>query len=424
VLEKQIVARPRRWRRAVPRIAAVAACGAAVFAASQWLAPRTPVVVVAPAVIPPPVVRVEVPPPPAPPAPPPAPEPPPAPAPPPPAPPPAPGTTCAVDPSTIGVPVRDDEYIRSERLTVHASAHGCTIAALTDKKLYVSWDGGQTFAEYAMTEPYSVAVSSGRVALLRNLRDLGVVRPGETEITWRSVPAFVRREGGVDPAANTATEIEASGAWTVMLQGRLIMATDDDGQTWRYLTAPINDARIVALDLDGRLTVGATVPVRPPTEEEKIDGGPIPNQTLRYQTRIIGGRWRPLPALPGRLTASTQAWSYLRDTDRFWGCGSSEKIVAVRGDKQLTIGSDLRDEVWHVSIAANDDVAFAGLNQKLYRVTGGRSEEVADLPGEDPVVAAIDGRGMPLAVGYSGLLRWSPRGGWRRLLLVPVPAVE
>jgi hypothetical protein len=269
-----------------------------------------------------------------------------------------------------------------------------------------------------MTEPYGVAVSSGRVAILRNLRDLGVVRPGETEITWRSVPPFVRREGGVDPLANTAVEIAASGAWTVMVAGRLIVATDDDGQTWRYLTAPIDGASVAALDLDGRLTVGATVPVRLPTKEE-IDGSPIPNHTLRYQTRIIGGRWRPLPTLPGRLTASTQAWSFLRDTDRFWGCGSSDKIVAVRGDKQLTIGSNLRDEVWHVSIAANDDVAFAGLNQKLYRVTGGRSEEVADLPAEDPRIEAIDGRDMPLATGYSGLLRWSPRGGWRRLLTVP-----
>jgi hypothetical protein len=35
--------------------------------------------------------------------------------------------------------------------------------------------------------------------------------------------------------------------------------------------------------------------------------------------------------LPGSITAATPTWSYLRDIDKSWGCGSSEKVVAVRG---------------------------------------------------------------------------------------------
>jgi hypothetical protein len=48
-------------------------------------------------------------------------------------------------------------------------------------------------------------------------------------------------------------------------------------------------------------------------------------------------------------------------------------------------------------------------------------EEVADMPVGDPVIVAVDAGGAPLTSGYSGLLRWSPRGGWRRLLHVPPP---
>jgi hypothetical protein len=322
-----------------------------------------------------------------------------------------------VDPSTIGVPVGENDIASAELVAVRASRHGCTIAALTQDTLFVTWDGGQTFVKHSMTGMNDIAASSGRVAIIRNRRDLGVVRAGETEITWHSVPPFTRRDGDID----TVVEIAAAGAWTVLVEGRLIAATDDDGRTWRYLTAPVDRASLGDLDLDGRLTLRVIEPIRTATQEEMIAGENIPRRTRRFQTRIVGGRWHRLATLPGSVTAATPTWSYLRDIDQSWGCGSSEKVVAVRGGQPFGIANDLRSQDFHVSLAANDDVAFLGSGLKLRRITGKRMEEVADMPVGDPVIVAVDAGGAPLTSGYSGLLRWSPRGGWRRLLHVPPP---
>lgn len=147
----------------------------------------------------------------------------------------------------------------------------------------------------------------------------------------------------------------------------------------------------------------------------------IPTQARRFQTRIVGGRWHPLATLPGRATAATLTWSYLHDIDQSWGCGASERVVAVRGGQPFEIAGDLRSRAFQVSLAANDDVAFLGTGQKLHRITGKRMEEVADMPDENSVIVAVDAGGAPLTSDYSGLLRWSPRGGWRRLLHVPPP---
>jgi hypothetical protein len=321
-----------------------------------------------------------------------------------------------VDPSTIGVPVGENDAASAELVAVRASRHGCTIAALTRDKLFVTWDGGQTFVEHAMTGMNDIAASSGRIAIIRNRRDLGVVRAGETEITWRSVPPFARRDGDID----TAVEIAAAGAWTVLVEGRLIAATDDDGRTWRCLTAPVDGASLGDLDLDGRLTLRVIEPTRAATDEEMLAGVYLPMQTRRFQTRIVGGRWHQLGTLPGSVTAAMPTWSYLLDIDQSWSCGSSEKVVAVRGGQSFKIAGDLRSQDFHVSFAMNDDVAFLGSGQKLHRITVKRMEEVADMPFDD-VIVAVDAGGGPLTSGYLGLLRWSPRGGWRRLLHVPPP---
>jgi len=92
-------------------------------------------------------------------------------------------------------------------------------------------------------------------------------------------------------------------------------------------------------------------PTRTSTEEEMIAGENIPRRTRRFQTRIVGGRWHQLASLPGSVTAATPTWSYLRDIDQSWGCGSSEKVVAVRGGQPFEIAGDLRSQDFHVSLA-------------------------------------------------------------------------
>ena len=395
-------------------MAAAAIGGGAVLAAWTWLAlPRAPLVVVTPTVVPPAQVLVEVSAPPAPPAPPAE------------APPEAPpeetrpartvGKTCVEDTSTIGLPLGEPTSGSWGLLGVSASGQGCTIAAWAQQTLYISWDGGQTFADFAMTGSFVVAAASGRVAIVRDGRELGVVQTGDSAITWHTITGLAERDGD----HNTVTDVVASGRWSVVAAAKLVMATDDDGATWRYLTPPVNDFRLGEIDPDGRLTATAVVPLHPQTEGEMNIGGPVEVETRRFETRIIAGHWRTLPALPGTLTAATRSWSYLLDTDEFWGCGSNQKVVAVRGRRREWVAGGLRDDNYHVSIAASADVAFAGYDMHLHRIVGARSEIVAEMPDEDPRIRAIDGGGSPLAIGASGLLRWSARGGWRRLLSVP-----
>jgi hypothetical protein len=95
------------------------------------------------------------------------------------------------------------------------------------------------------------------------------------------------------------------------------------------------------------------------------------------------------------------------------------EIVAVAGGESETLADGLRDENYHVSVAANAEVALAGYNARLHRLVGTRNMDVAELPDSDPRIVAVDGRAMPLAIDVYGLLRWSPRGGWRRLLAAP-----
>jgi hypothetical protein len=409
---KPQVAGHRHWRRGLGVIAA-AICGNAVFAAWLWLSPaRSPLVIVTPAVVPPAQVRVEVLPAPPPRALPAAP-----PLPPPAAPAPVVGMRCVEDPSTIGVPV-DQPAVGPAVIGAQVSREGCTIAAWTEHAVFLSWDGGQTFASFEIAGAFQIAVTSEHAVLVRD-RALGSVRPGDRAITWREIPGLAPRDGETAAEARLAGNLVAGGRWAVIVVGKLVMASDDDGATWRYLTLPADNFVLSDLDAEGRLTATAIVPVRQGSSEEMDMGGPQEVETRRFEIRILGGRWRALPALPGRLAAATGAWSYVQDSDEFWGCGGSSKIVALRGGHSELIAGGLRDENYHVSLAANAEVAFAGYGAELHRLAGTHNQVVAALPDTDPRLVAVDSRAMPLAIGGSSLLRWSPRGGWRRLLITP-----
>jgi hypothetical protein len=241
------------------------------------------------------------------------------------------------------------------------------------------------------------------------------MRAGDAAITWHTITALAERAERADDA-KAGFQIVADGAWSVIQVARLILATDDDGQTWRYLTPAAEGAPLRELDADGRLTAIAVAPVREPTEEDGM-GTPIEYETRRFETRILGGSWRKLATLPGYAMAASRSWSYALERDKFWGCGGSQKLVASHAGQQVTLADGLRDENFHISVAANAELAFAGLDGKLHRLVGARDAEVADMPGDDPRLVAVTADGSPLALGASGLVRWSARGGWRRLLV-------
>jgi hypothetical protein len=256
---------------------------------------------------------------------------------------------------------------------------------------------------------------------VRDGRELGSLRPGDREITWRGIPGIGGRTDELPAEARTARGLLAGGRWAVISVGTLVMASDDDGATWRYLSLPAGNPKLnlAELDADGLLTASAVVPLRERTEEEASMGGPEEVETRRFQIRILGGRWRALRPTPGALVAATRAWSYSEASDRFWGCGGSTKIVAARAGHSGTIADGLRHENHPVSLAANADVVFAGYEGQLHRVVGVESKVVAQMADSEPRILAVDSRAMPLAIDSTGLLRWSPRGGWRRLLITP-----
>lgn len=306
-----------------------------------------------------------------------------------------------------------------ELLGATASAHGCTIAAWSEHALFLSWDGGQSFAQLAMTGAFQVAVGAARAVIVRDRRELAVVRPGDRDLRWSVLPGIARRDAEgdapADPDHMVARELVASGRWTVVTAGKLIMASDDDGASWRYLPLPAERFQLTTLDDEGRLAAIAIAPLHPrPTDD--VSGAPEELETRRYELQVAGGTWRTLPALRGPLAAATRSWSYVHDSDEFWGCGGSTKIVAVRGGRQHVLAGNLRDEIYHVSLAANAEVAFAGFGENLHRLVGAREETVAAIPADDLRLAAVDAGGLPLALARSRLVRWSPRGGWRRLL--------
>lgn len=363
---------------------------------------QPPIVVTMPAPnIPAPQVVVELPAPPAPPAEPAAPA----------LEPPVIGTKCVADPSTLGVPLGDpDAGERSIRGTA-IDPDGCAIAAWTSSELFASWDGGQTFARLAVNGQIDgVAVSADRIAVVRDHEALGVVRAGGSKLAWHDLSALA--------IGNKELElmISAAGPWIAIASyaNPVIGATDDDGATWRFVKPP--RAETMRVSADGRLWTTHTLSTAP---EDAVDIDPHSYVKHHYMTDLRSGRTLADAAIP--RDPSAPAWTYSEELDRFWGCGSSQKIVAYHHGKVAgEIASGLRHDVYPTDIVGNRTAAFTVYGQKLYRLRGVRSTDLGDVPfGMDGHVIGVDQYGTVIAFDSHDVLRWSEHGGWRRLLSVP-----
>jgi hypothetical protein len=143
---------------------------------------------------------------------------------------------------------------------------------------------------------------------------------------------------------------------------------------------------------------------------------PIPTHIDRYVSDASGSPWRKLAGGDGFGPSGTGSWMYTLATDKFWGCGGSEKLVATDEEgRSAVLARDLRPEVFPVEIASGPGGVVALIGTKLHSISGRRMRALAEVDG-DFRPRAVDAWGNAVGLDGDRLLRWSPRGGWRVLL--------
>jgi hypothetical protein len=151
------------------------------------------------------------------------------------------------------------------------------------------------------------------------------------------------------------------------------------------------------------IAVPAPPPLAPPPPQPPAQ--PSPASTRCGDVTTIG-----VPVALG--TPIDEDARYALTGDKFWGCGGSDKLLELATGKEL-IG-DLRADVWPISVHSTHGVAFAGLSNQLYRLSGVTATKIDDL--NDGEVVGVDAAGTPIIRTGGQLLRWSRAGGWRVLL--------
>jgi hypothetical protein len=345
----------------------------------------------------------------------------PAPAPPEPAPVPAViGTSCVADVTTVGEPL--GEWLDSSEALAGTliDGDGCMIAAWTKDRLFVSWDGGATFATHQIGGVIgSVAIAQDRVAVVRGGNALGTVRAGDRTPTWHDL-------GGLSGSAEPyELALSAAGRWTLAFRSReeLLAVTDDDGATWRHLT-PWKESGF-SITEDGRTWATDWEPINEAADDDEA----VQYRVKHYVAAAGTSAWRETDAAVRKPQA---AWTYQMMSDRSWGCcGSMTKIVAFHHGREVdTVVNALNPNVFAPEIVSRGDVTFAmyrqvspddGEPERLFRLRGVRSIDLGGLPfyGGGHLVG-VDRYGTLIAFEGASVLRWSEGGGWRRLWHVPM----
>jgi hypothetical protein len=350
------------------------------------------------------------------------------------------GTQCVSDIETVGVPSDfQDSYAMSALLAANRyqpyearspvqgaaiAPDDCTIAAWTAGELFASWDGGVTFARHEVPTGIATAVvTPRRIVLLRSDGALGVVRAG-TELVWRDLGVLASRNP-------RPMSLSAGGDWILVHdESALLGVSGDDGATWRYLTPPA-PADVFEISADGRVW-GTDYQAAVEGDDEEGDDdtaegsdpeGSDPDATRprgprHYVTDLRSARWRHDPAALGK---KGPAWTYDIVGDRSWGCGGTRKIIALHHGREVaTMFGDIYDGIDSPLVVSNGRVTYALLEHASYRLRGKRIVPLADqIPVRSGNAVGVDRYGTVIAVDAAGLLRWSERGGLRRLWTAP-----
>jgi hypothetical protein len=329
------------------------------------------------------------------------------------------GTTCVADVTTVGAPLGEpfdyDEVLAGALI----EPDGCTIAAWTKDRLFVSWDGGATFATYQVGGAIgSVAVTRGRVAMVRDGNALGTVRAGDHTAAWHELGVL---SGGPEPYELV---LSVAGRWTLAYRysEQLLAVTDDDGATWRHPTPPkpaqfwvTEDGRTWARHLE-------VIDVDPDADE------PVDDRTEHYVAAAGTSTWRNADAA---VRKTQRGWTYQVKSDQSWGCGGTVKIIALHHGREVgTVVNELHPQVFSPEIVSRGDVTFAMYRayrtddeapERLFRLRGTRSIDLGELPFLNVAhLVGVDRYDTLIAFDGGSVLRWSEGGGWRRLWSVPM----
>jgi hypothetical protein len=317
------------------------------------------------------------------------------PAPPPPAPPPPPPAAPPVIPdcpdvSTVGVPVaRVHADINAPGIAeVAVSREGCVIAARTETTLWVSWDAGQTFRHIEQPGITAMIAVADRVVLQFSNGKVSTLGP-DMAFTDIAFPATIA----------SSPVMVADGHWIGLLNEGLVAVTDDDGAHWRYIEPlPKMTVRRIA---KGYL-IGAVASI---TSDDGM--GDVHYASTTYTGDLRTPRWKAGATYPG--SAIDEEARFSLDLDKFWGCGSSQKLLDTATGTEHA--GDLRDDVYPIEVHTNR-VTFARINEHLVRLDG-KGEDLGDIPGS---LVGVDAAGTAIVKTETQVLRWSKAGG-RRVLL-------
>jgi hypothetical protein len=304
---------------------------------------------------------------------------------------------CPSDVATIGVPVASApaDVHAAPIVEVAVSREGCTIAALTATSIAISFDGGKSFAKGSWKSATQMVAADGRVMLLDGEGRLCTMQPGHPGVC-RSLPGTL-----------AGPSLFAAGTWTVLAGGKLAGISDDNGETWRYIDL-LPELQVSRVDADGRLYGTQIHAIDDPSGD-----GPGAYTSMRFVTDLAHPHWRALDtATPG--TPADESGRYVLDTDKFWGCGGSQKLELAAHGHVTEVAGDLRDEVWPIRVHTTAGVTFASLANRLVRIDGATVTDRGEMP--DGELVGVDAKGAPIVRAGSQLLRWSKAGGWRVLL--------
>jgi hypothetical protein len=339
------------------------------------------------------------------------------------------GATCARDLAHVGRPLEqalappaaDASPIIAARIGTAVSRDGCVIAVWTTTALIASFDGGQTFAERlaAPGELSAVAVAAGRIVVVRDLARIGAARADGTT-TWREL-------GDATPDAQLSLSID--GAWTVLSLGTrrgpleasadaggerrppvrsLVAVSDDDGATWRFVEAPVAGDSASVRIVDGRIELDVYR-----ASPDQADGGdPGAGWTERFVADPADPRWH-------RRRQDTRRWDHAIVDDKFWGCGGSAKLVALKGRRVVTIVGDQRSEVEPFQLVTGRAAAYVLLDGHLHRVEGTRLRDLGAAPAADDwrfELVGVDAAGHAIAFVGDRLVRRTGPDTWRVLV--------
>jgi len=333
------------------------------------------------------------------------------------------GTTCVADVTTVGAPLGEPLDYDEALAGTMIDPDGCTIAAWTKDRLFVSWDGGATFATYQVGRAIGgVAVTRGRVAVVRGGNALGTVRAGDRTPAWHELGVLA---GGPE---SYELVLSAAGNWTLAYRPReqLLAVTDDDGATWRHLTPP--KAAEFWVTEDGRTWARQWQAL----DEDPDAGGLVHNRTKNYVAAAGTATWQ---YADDAVRKTQPGWTYQVMSDRSWGCGGTQKIVALHHGREVaTIVNDLHPQVFSTEIVSRGDVTFAMYRadrpddeqpERLHRMRGTRSIDLDGIPFHSAGhLVGVDRYDTLIAFDGASVLRWSEGGGWRRLWIVPMAAAS